>query len=116
MVASSKASFFRKSWVGDYADAQNFLSIFYSKNFTPEGSNYFHFSNETFDKLYEQANNEQSDSVRYSLYCSMDNVIMDEAPVIPLFYDEVLRLVQSNVQGLTTNPMNLLNLKRVYKK
>jgi oligopeptide transport system substrate-binding protein len=116
MIASSKVNLFRKSWVGDYADAQNFLSIFYSKNFTPEGSNYFHFANDNFDKLYEQANMETSDSVRYELYCKMDNIIMDEAPVVPLFYDEVLRLVQRDVEGLTTNPMNLLNLKRVYKK
>jgi peptide/nickel transport system substrate-binding protein len=35
---------------------------------------------------------------------------------VPLFYDEVVRLVHKDVEGLTTNPMNLLNLKRVYKK
>jgi peptide/nickel transport system substrate-binding protein len=116
MIASSKANFFRKSWVGDYADGQNFLSIFYSRNFTPDGSNYFHFANDAFDKLYEQANNEPSDSVRYALYQKMDRIILEEAPVVPLFYDEVVRLVHKDVEGLTTNPMNLLNLKRVYKK
>ncbi|HEY6161072.1 MAG TPA: ABC transporter substrate-binding protein [Bacteroidia bacterium] len=116
LVGSSRVNFFRKSWVGDYADAQDFFSIFYSKNFSPEGSNYFHFANDEFDKLYEQACAEPSDSVRYGLYQRMDNILMEESPVVPLFYDEFLRLVQNDVEGLTTNPMNLLNLKRVKKK
>jgi peptide/nickel transport system substrate-binding protein len=115
-IATAQFNFFRKSWVGDYADAQNFLSIFYSKNFSPNGPNYFHFYNEEFDKLYEQALTEQNDSVRYATYQRLDNIVMDEAPVVPLYYDEVFRLVQTNVEGLTTNPMNLLNLKRVMLK
>jgi len=33
MVATSKLSFFRGSWIADYADAENYLALFYSKNF-----------------------------------------------------------------------------------
>ncbi|MEW6468937.1 MAG: ABC transporter substrate-binding protein [Bacteroidota bacterium] len=113
MIEKGQFDFFRKSWVGDYADAQNFFSIFYSKNFSPNGPNYFHFSNEQFDKLYELAMKEENTEDRYGIYYAMDQIIMDEAVVIPVFYDEVLRLVQKNVEGLSTNAMNLLNLKRV---
>jgi ABC-type transport system substrate-binding protein len=52
---------------------------------------------------------------RLSFYQQMDNIILEEAVVIPLYYDEVLRFVQKGVEGLSTNPMNLLNLKRVKK-
>ena len=114
-VAGSKVLFFRKSWVGDYPDAENFLSLFYSANFSPVGFNYTHFSNREFDALFERSRLEQNDSIRYEQYRQMDQIIMNEAPIVPLYYDQVVRLVQKNVEGLTPNPMNLLNLKRVKK-
>ena len=46
----------------------------------------------------------------------MDSLVIDEAPVIPLFYDEVVRLVSHHIKHLNTNPMNLLNLKSVVKE
>lgn len=115
-VENSKLAFFRKTWVADYADAENFLSIFYSKNFSPQGSNYFHFKNKEFDRLYEQALKETDREKRYALYRKMDSILMEEAVIMPLFYDQVLRLVNNKVSGLTTNPMNLLQLKRVKKQ
>ena len=42
-------------------------------------------------------------------------MLIDDAPVVPLYYDEVIRLVSKKITGLTTNPMNLLNLKQVKK-
>ncbi len=115
MVAQSKISFFRGSWIADYPDAENYLSLFYSENFAPKGPNYTHFSNKTFDDLYKKAQIEINDSLRYILYRQMDKIIMEEAPVIVLYYDQVLRLYQNNIVGLGSNPMNLLSLKRVKK-
>ena len=39
--ASGKLPIFRASWVADYPDAENYLSLFYSKNFAPNGPNTF---------------------------------------------------------------------------
>ena len=47
------------------------------------------------------------------LYRNMEEIIYDEAPVIPLFYDEVIRYVRKHVTGLEANAMNQLSLKRV---
>jgi peptide/nickel transport system substrate-binding protein len=115
MIAKSKVSFFRGSWIADYPDAENYLSLFYSANFCPKGPNYTHFSNKEYDKLYERSLSEVNDSIRYSLYRQMDKIIIEEAPVIVLFYDKVLRFTQKNIEGLGSNPMNLLTLKRVRK-
>lgn len=115
IIANAKVNFFRKSWVADYADAENFFACFYSKNFSPKGPNYTHFKNQKFDELFEQSLKEADDAKRFVLYKEMDKILMEEAPVVPLFYDQVFRLVQNKVQGLTLNPMNLLNLKRVKK-
>ncbi len=114
-IAQSKTMWFRGSWIADYPDAENYLSLFYSPNFCPKGPNYTHFSNKEFDKLYEQAQKEPSIEKRTKLYTDMDKLIMEEAPIIVLYYDQVLRFSQKNTEGLSSNPMNLLILKNVRK-
>ncbi|MBG8555344.1 ABC transporter substrate-binding protein [Hymenobacter guriensis] len=116
LVDNGRAAFFTRSWLGDYPDAENYLALFYSKNFAPAGPNKTHFRNARYDQLYEQANREQNVQKRYALYQQMDRIIVEESPVIALYYDEVVRLTQNNVQGLTPNPMNQLVLERVRKE
>ncbi|MFV0598740.1 MAG: ABC transporter substrate-binding protein [Bacteroidales bacterium] len=115
-IAQSKIMWFRGSWIADYPDAENYLSLFYSPNFCPKGPNYTHFSNPNFDKLYRQAQSETSLEKRTKLYKEMDKLIMEEAPIVVLYYDQVLRFSQKNIEGLSSNPMNLLILKNVRKK
>jgi len=113
LVARSKLNFFRKSWIADYPDAENYLALFYSKNFTPHGPNYTHFKSIEFDRLYEMAQSETNDSIRHNYYQQMDKIVIEEAPIIPLYYDEVVRLTGKNIKNLGINPVNLLTLKEV---
>jgi peptide/nickel transport system substrate-binding protein len=113
--AQSRARFFRASWIADYPDEENYLSLFYSGNFAPNGPNYTHFSNETFDLLYEKAFLENNRDKRNKLYQKMDSIVMEEAPVVILYYDQVVRFTQKNISGMTVNPINMLNLKTVEK-
>lgn len=110
-TAKSEVVFFRGSWIADYPDAENYLSVFYGKN--PAPPNYTRYRNPAFDRLYEQASAEPADSVRYILYQTMDRMIVDDAPIIPLWYDEVIQLVQPFVQGYQPNALNWLELRRV---
>ena len=116
MMAQGKTMWFRGSWIADYPDAENYLSLFYSKNFTPNGPNYTHFSNKEYDRLYVLASKENDIQKREQLYSKMNDIVIEEAPIVVLFYDEVLRFTQKNICGLTPNAMNLLILKTVYKK
>lgn len=115
-TAHSKLAFFRKSWLADYADAENFLSLFYSKNFSPDGPNYTHFSNPEFDALYEKAMALNRVEDRIPLYQKMDSLAMSHAPLVPLYYDVVVRFVRNEVSGLRSNAMNMLDLRYVKKK
>ncbi|MDX2284293.1 MAG: ABC transporter substrate-binding protein [Bacteroidia bacterium] len=112
-VYSSNAAFWRASWIADYPDGENYLSLFYSRNASPVGPNTTHFQSPAFDRLYEAALRETRDSVRQRLYQQMDQLVMDAAPVIPLYYDRSFRMLQPWVKGLSSNPMNHLSLKRV---
>jgi oligopeptide transport system substrate-binding protein len=114
-VNSSEYLMFRKSWVADYADEENFMSLFYGGNFCPQGVNFFHYKNIQFDGLFERALSENDPTEKKKLYQQMDRIITEDAPVVTLFYDEVVRLVSHRVKDLRTNPMNLLNLKKVTK-
>ena len=111
MTANSKALFFRGSWIADYPDAENYLSVFYSKN--PAPPNYTCCKNPQFDQLFEKALTENNDSIRYGLYRQADQLMMRDAPVVPLWYDEVVRFVQPYVKGFEPNALNLLELRRV---
>ncbi|WP_445012724.1 ABC transporter substrate-binding protein [Aquimarina penaris] len=113
---SGKLDTFRASWIADYPDAENFLSPYYSKNHTPDGPNYTHFKNELFDQLYEESFLITDTKLREQLYSKMDSIIVAHAPIVPLYYDEVVRFTQKNVKGLTNNPQNFLVLKRVWKE
>jgi peptide/nickel transport system substrate-binding protein len=115
LVDNGRAAFFSKSWLGDYPDAENYLSLFYSPNFSPGGPDKTHFKSAAYDALYNQARREQDAARRTALYQEMDRVLVAESPVISLYYDEVIRLTQNNVRGLTPNPMNQLLLERVRK-
>jgi len=112
MVANSQLQFFRGSWIADYPDAENYLALFYSLNFSPSGPNYTHFSNSLYDSLYEQAMRTLTDEDRYSIYYQMDQLIIDESVIVPLYYDQVVRFIPVGLEGLGTNPMNLLSLKK----
>jgi peptide/nickel transport system substrate-binding protein len=110
-----KLSIFRGSWVADYPDAENYLFIFNSKNFSPNGPNYTHYSSKEFDEMYEKSIQITDNKVRRALYQKMDSLVMASAAVIPLYYDEVVRFTQRNVSGLGINPVNNLSLKKVRK-
>ena len=110
-TSKSEALFFRGSWIADYPDAENFLSVFYGKN--PAPPNYTRYSNPKFDQLYEKALAEKNDSLRWIIYRQADQLMIKDAPVVPLWYDMVIRLVQPYVKNFTPNSLNLLELRRV---
>ena len=115
MKSSGELDIFRASWIADYPDAENYLSLFYSPNFAPDGPNYMHFKNQTFDSIYEKSLKISNIEERKLNYTKMDSIIVEEAPVVPLFYDMAVRFVNKNVSGLGINPQNFLVLKHVKK-
>ena len=111
-MSNSKAIAFRNQWIADYPDAETDLAFFNSR--FPAPPNYTRFKNATFDKWYDESMN-LPDTPRWVQYARMDSLVMSEAPVVPLFYDQLLHFTQINVQGFSSNPMNLIELKRVRK-
>ncbi|MEZ5002829.1 MAG: ABC transporter substrate-binding protein [Chitinophagales bacterium] len=112
LMRKNDLDFFRGSWIGDFPDGENYLALFYGKNGVPP--NYTFFKNERFDELYELAVQTSDPSKYIPMYHEMENIIIEEAPVVPLYYDEAVRFVNKKVKGLPNNAMNLLDLKKVW--
>ena len=113
-TSKSQALFFRGSWIADYPDAENYLSVFYGKN--PAPPNYTRYNNAEYNQLYEKAIEENNDTIRYQLYRKMDQLILNDAPIVPLWYDMAIHLVHKNIQSFYPNSLNMLELRKVIKK
>lgn len=111
-MSQGKVSFFRASWIADYPDAESFLSLFYSKNAAPP--NYTRYSSPLYDYWYEKALTETNDSLRFSIYSKLEGIMLADAPIIPVFYEHIVRLQQKNIKQLPYDAMNNLQLKYVY--
>lgn len=112
-MSKSQLLFFRGSWIADYPDASNYLSVFYSKN--PAPPNYTRYKNELYDSLFESSFLVANDSLRFLLYQRMDKLIIEDAPIVPLWYDMVLQFVHPSIRNFQTNAMNMLELRYVQK-
>ncbi len=111
LTAKGETSFFRASWIADYPDAESYFAVLYGKH--PAPPNYTRFRNEKFDELYLKSINENDEQKKFSMYQDMDRIIIENAPMVPLYYDEVLRFTDKGVSGLGNNAFNLLILKNV---
>ena len=115
-VATSKSLAFKKSWLADYADSENFFGLFLEKNFSPGGPNYTHFSNDSFEELYMRSMSVSEKDIRWELYSKMDSIVHSEMPVIPLFHDQVTHFVRNSIDGWVVSPVNRLELRYVKKQ
>lgn len=111
--AQGQCQWFRASWVADYPDAENYLALFYGPNRAPEGPNYTRYDNPAVSRLYREARRCSDPDQRIALYHAIDSLVMQECPVIVLYYDQILHFTHKNVSGLRSNAMNNLDLRRV---
>lgn len=113
MMRHGQATFFRASWLADYPDAENYLTVFYGEN--PAPPNYTRFKHEGYDAMYRQALITSDLNQRYDLYNQMEQILLDEAPVIFLYYDAITNFTTDKIVNYHPNPLNLLKVKYIKK-
>lgn len=116
LMSKNEVNFFRGSWIADYPDAENYLAVFYSHNKVPFGPNYTGYFNKEFDRLFERSYYENDQKKRYALFQQMDNMVIENASIVPILYDQSVIMLQNNISGYPINPLSLMILKRVDKK
>jgi peptide/nickel transport system substrate-binding protein len=112
---------FRSAWIADYPSPENFLWLFYGKT-VPENPadesfpNTSRYKNKEFDKFFEAGRTSKSQDEAYKNFMAAEKLMMKDAPVIVLWYDENWRLTKSNVHNLHCNPMTYYDFSQVYLK
>lgn len=101
----------RSGWIGDYPDPNTFLDLFV----TGGANNQTNWSNEQYDALIEKAK-VTSGEERQQLLTQAEQILMDEMPVIPVYFQVSRNLVNPRVQGFTSNiqdlhPLEVLSIK-----
>ena len=118
-MQTGKADFFRNAWVADYPDPESFLTLFLSSHIPAVATeksyvNTTRFRNAKFDSLFMAARVEGDKTKRFKLLGLAEQILLDEAPVMPIFYDENFRLVHKHVRNLPENPMNFIDMTTTY--
>jgi len=102
---------FMLGWVADYPDPHNFLdNLFY----TGSENNIFGYSNLELDALLDEAAIEQDSATRLSMYQQAEQMVVDEAPCLPLSFGMNYILVKPYVKGYKLNPLGVADLSQVY--
>lgn len=112
-----KLDFWRFGWIADYPDPSNFLEMFHGKNIIQgqESSiNYFRYSNPVFDETYEAALKETDSKKRMELYAKADQILMDDAVMMPLLFNVSIRLIDPKIKDFDINQMEYRDLAVVY--
>lgn len=100
----------RLGWIADYNDASSFLDMYRTAD---SGNNDTGWENEEFKSLIDQASAEQDPAVRTDLQLQAEAIIVDEMPVIPLYYYTNLYVVQDHVENMSPDALGNINLKDV---
>jgi peptide/nickel transport system substrate-binding protein len=116
-IASGEAKIWRAGWIADYPDPENFLALFYGGNITQESKvNLFKFQSEEFDKLFESAISEANPEKRTELLVKCDQIVVDEAALMPVLTDDHIVMINARVRNFKANSMESLNITEVFIK
>lgn len=117
-ITEGKAKIWRAGWIADYPDPENFLAMFYGGNITNQSimMNQFKFQNDDYDDIYEQAILEADFEKRMDLFLKLDQMVVDEAAVIPILTDDHVIMINARVRDFKTNALETMNLSEVFIK
>jgi oligopeptide transport system substrate-binding protein len=100
MLTEGKLPVFLYAWYADVPDPDNFLSkLFYSKS----SRNFTRYANPLVDDVLVQARQEPDVQRRIDLYRRAEQMILDDAPLIPIWHYTYERLFQPYVRSIEVN-------------
>jgi oligopeptide transport system substrate-binding protein len=97
------------AWIADYADPSTFLNMM----ITGGGNNWAGWSNKKFDSLIEAASRSPDQNVRYGFFQNAERILLEDAPLIPLYYGQQPYLKQPWVMGWPPSQLGFERFKNV---
>lgn len=118
-IDAGRFDFWRLGWIADYPDPETFLNLFYGKNVPNNPSdkspiNSFRYKNAKYDELFEKALTISDIQERNKVYQEAEQLAINEAPILFIYYDEDYRLLQPYVRGYALDPMHRVNFRHLW--
>jgi oligopeptide transport system substrate-binding protein len=103
----------RAGWIADYPDPNTFLDMFVSDN--PQ--NQTGWKNKEYDELIAAAATEGDAEKRLAMLSQAESILLDEMPILPIYFYVSKNLVKPNVKGFFNNvqdlhPLTLLSIEK----
>lgn len=116
-----RADMFRSAWIADFPSPENFLMICYGANVpasaeAPSYPNTMRYVNPVFDSLFVAGVHTEDRETKMSLLAQAEKIMMEEAPMMMLWYGEDYKIIHSNVQNYHHNALNYIDFSRIYLK
>ena len=117
-IERGEALFWREGWVADLPDPENFLALIYGKNAVKDTSlssslNTTRYADPRFDALFAKSMTETDEQRRMQDLARAEEIAMRDVPLVPLYHERYIVLLDPKVLDLAVNPMELLDLSRV---
>ena len=109
---SATREVFRSGWIADYADVLSFLELFVSDS----RFNFYRYKNPKFDALVIKISKTTDENLKNHLIEQAENMLLDDLPVIPLYYYVSRHLVNNKVSGYVDNVSDRHLSKYLYQK
>ncbi len=113
MMISYKTPMFRYAWYADIPDPDNFLGIlFHSKS----QYNYMAYQNPKVDHLLDRAKTERDYIKRMEMYRKIEEVVLEDAPIVPSINNLFQMAYQPYVRGLEVTALGgpYIPMKKVW--
>lgn len=92
----------RSGWSGDYPDPASFLELFASSS----GNNHTGYADPDYDRLFAESSREMNADKRMALLRDVETKLLQDLPIIPLFYYANFSFIRPEVQGFSQNPVD----------
>lgn len=92
----------RGGWQADYVDPHGFLDQWE----TGGGNNDTNWGSPEYDRLLHSALSAPNQAARYEIYQQMEKILLDEMPIMPIYFYTYARLVSPRVKNFFTTPID----------
>jgi oligopeptide transport system substrate-binding protein len=118
LQTAGKGHIYRDGWVADYASPESFLSVFYSAPIDKDTSkisypNTIKFRNTEFDMYYEKGRDALDRDTAATYFLKAEQILVEQAPLIPLYYESNYNLISSRLKNFYTNPLRHFDFSEV---
>jgi ABC-type oligopeptide transport system substrate-binding subunit len=110
IIAEEKDEMFVNGWAADYPDPENFLDLLF---YSGAEDNTGEYSNAMVDTWLERARVEEDGTSRMYMYQYVEQVVVDDAACLPLYFDVSYTLVKPYVRNLPHTPVPIPRLRYV---